>query len=578
MKKVRLQAWLNHLCAMLPEVKQAVLITDFSSDATPSAIWPDENCNCTDLITIASLAARQNKTVTTLVNNSNEKTTASATLIAHPIHANKQQFGAVAILIDISQTQQPVIHQLLKWGESWFQLMLQPENNSDLSLINKAFEAWFSHQSLIASATAVASSLAQDLECERISVGLIGNKGVDIIAMSFSSNIDVKAPLMRSQTVIMNKAFHQKQTTLFPSEENTEEHGAYSPPPLHTASCAVLLLNLDEPVGVILFERPKGQQFEPGVITFFEQLGKLLGPLLASRQRENRTLRKKFSDYLSKPRGTAFGHHLSGYRLASAILIAAIIILSISSGTYRVTSPATIEGRIQQIVVAPFEGYINKAFSRAGQTIQAGDIIAELDTNSIELEQKRLANKKDEFTKQYRKALASLNQADAHIYKSQVEQAAAQLHLIKQKLQRAKLLSPLNGIIIAGDLSRSLGAPVEKGQVLFEVAPLDEYRLVLQISEQEIAEIKQGQTGYLTLNALPYEEISFQITQISPIFTETQGTITYRVEAAFEGELTALRPGMQGIAKITIGQRSYPWIFFHKLLDAIQLWIWSWLP
>jgi len=262
--------------------------------------------------------------------------------------------------------------------------------------------------------------------------------------------------------------------------------------------------------------------------------------------------------------------------LTGAILVGLVMLLV--PGTYRVTAPATLEGSIQRAIVAPFDGFIMQAHARAGENVAVGEIIAELDSKELLLEQQRYAAERDEYNRQYRQALSKRDMAQAHIFKSQISQAEAQLHLLEKKIQRSSLSAPLDGVIIKGDLSRSLGATVEKGEVLFEVAPLDEYRLVILVDEQQVIDVQPGLQGELTLKALPDAELAFTVQQVSPVFEENASGIAYRVEAAFNEANPALRPGMQGIAKISIDQRSYLWIFLHELIDAIRLWGWSWLP
>ena len=149
---------------------------------------------------------------------------------------------------------------------------------------------------------------------------------------------------------------------------------------------------------------------------------------------------------------------------------------------------------------------------------------------------------------------------------------------MQQKLQRIRLSAPLAGTIVAGDLSRSQGAPVEQGQVLFEVAPLDAYRLVLHIDERDIAEMAVGQRGVLTLTSMPRERWPFVLEQISPVFTERDDRVSFRTEALLEGDITRLRPGMEGLGKVEIGQRSFGWILVHDLLDWLRLQWWLWSP
>lgn len=576
-KKLQLQTWLDLLCTMLPGVRQAALITDRSPIKAQPVLWPNADSDYSVLITVASLAIRQDKPVTTLAVNDDINKPASETLIAYPLHIKEKLFGAIAILIDINNEHHSTIMQLLKWGERWLELLLQQQiNKPPFSLIINAFNAGFTHNSLTETATAVASSLAQELNCKRVTIGLTSGDSIEIVAMSFNANFDVRTSLFRNLKELMEKTISQRKTLLIPVSNDSAPDETLPLSPI--TNCSVLLINIDNPVGVLLFERAPEQFFEQETITLCEQLGHLLGPLLVSKQHSSRSLQDRVSGFFSRPKLKVLDHIFSGYKLAVLIIIAITIILSFGTGPYRVTAPATIEGHIMRVVTVPFDGYVSQALARAGQLVKVGDIIAELDTKDIFLEQRRLRGKRDEFVKQYRRALSSLNQAEIHIFKSQIEQVNAQLRLMEKNIQRAKLTSPLDGVIITGDLNRSLGAPVEKGQVLFEVAPLDKYRLILQVSEREIADIEKGQRGTLTLRALPANEIPFQIQQISPIFTEIEGRISYRVEAIFESKPAALRPGMQGIGKILIGQRSYSWLYFHKVLDATRLWIWSWLP
>ena len=53
-----------------------------------------------------------------------------------------------------------------------------------------------------------------------------------------------------------------------------------------------------------------------------------------------------------------------------------------------------------------------------------------------------------------------------------------------RKIARSRLAAPFDGIVISGDLSQQIGAPVETGKKLFEIAPLQSYRIILQVDEQ----------------------------------------------------------------------------------------------
>ena len=161
---------------------------------------------------------------------------------------------------------------------------------------------------------------------------------------------------------------------------------------------------------------------------------------------------------------------------------------------------------------------------------------------------------------------------------AQVNQAQAQLSLVEEKLARATLAAPFDGIVVSGDLSQLLGTPVEQGKVLFEIAPLDAYRVILKVDERDIAFLEPGQHGQLALSGLPHDLLPFTVKQITPVSVAEEGRNFFRVEARMEGSLERLRPGMEGIGKVSIGERRLIWIWTHSLMDWVNLSLWHWLP
>jgi multidrug efflux pump subunit AcrA (membrane-fusion protein) len=132
------------------------------------------------------------------------------------------------------------------------------------------------------------------------------------------------------------------------------------------------------------------------------------------------------------------------------------------------------------------------------------------------------------------------------------------------------------GIIVSGDLSQQLGSPVQKGQLLFEVAPLHDYRVVLQVEERDIDLLSVGQSGRLMLTALAGQEIPLKITQISPVTEVVEGSNRFRVEASLEAGEEMLRPGMKGIARLDTGEDRIVWVWLRGLVEWSRLTLWKW--
>jgi hypothetical protein len=132
--------------------------------------------------------------------------------------------------------------------------------------------------------------------------------------------------------------------------------------------------------------------------------------------------------------------------------------------------------------------------------------------------------------------------------------------------------------VLSGDLSQSIGAPVQRAQTLFEIAPLDAYRVVMRVPDTDVARVHPGQRGTLILSALPDDRFAFQITRITPVAEVSDGQNAFRVEGKLDRISDRLRPNMEGAARIEAGQERLIWIWTHHLLAAVRIALWSWWP
>ncbi|MGE5892739.1 MAG: efflux RND transporter periplasmic adaptor subunit, partial [bacterium] len=190
----------------------------------------------------------------------------------------------------------------------------------------------------------------------------------------------------------------------------------------------------------------------------------------------------------------------------------------------------------------------------------------------------RWQSQREQYLRQYREAMASGNRANMKILREQVNQADAQIELLSEQIARTKMVAPFEGVVVNGDLSQSLGAPVERGQVLFEVAPLQNYRVKLQVDERDIGWISVGQRGDLILNSLPESTFPITVEKITPVSIPREGRNYFIVEARLGQVSESLRPGMEGFGKVGVGRAKLFWIWTHDLLDWVRLWVWSWWP
>jgi RND family efflux transporter MFP subunit len=245
---------------------------------------------------------------------------------------------------------------------------------------------------------------------------------------------------------------------------------------------------------------------------------------------------------------------------------------------FRVTAPALVEGELQRSIVAPFQGFVQHANFRAGDTVRAGDVIATLDDTDLKLDADKWRADFDVAERKEREAVAGGKRVDMRLAAAQGAQAQAQLQLAEEKLRRVQLVAPFDGVIVRGDLSQQRGTPVEQGKVLFELAPLTAWRLILKVDERDIAYVDARRKGELALAGLAGVRHSFVVKRVTSIAAAEGGVNHFRAEAEIGDAAVNLRPGMEGIAKIECGTATALWVASRRLLSWLRLTVWEWTP
>ena len=168
--------------------------------------------------------------------------------------------------------------------------------------------------------------------------------------------------------------------------------------------------------------------------------------------------------------------------------------------------------------------------------------------------------------------------SDVQVLSAQVQQAEAQYALVTDRMSRVQVTAPFDGVIISGDLSQLIGSPVELGKQLFEIAPLESYRVILQVDETEMRHVQTGQHGQLMISGIVGEPIPLQVSKITPMATAKDGKNFFRVEASLDHVPAHLRPGMEGVAKVSVGDHRLWWVLTHTFTDWLRLTLWNWMP
>lgn len=587
------QSWLSLQSHMIQGVRSAMILLGAPDRGpfTPAAIWPHPEFNVTHLTPSAERALKERRGLLLRDDSLGERGTAENLQISYPIEISGKIYGVV--VLEVKDRPSPEIQAIMRklhWGSAWLEVMFQradlaeaEETNERLKGVLELVTSAVEEERFHPSAMAFVTRLATKLECDRVSLGFKRRQRSRVDVLSHSAEFGKQMNLLRAIGSAMDEAIDQRAVILYPSsrdrapmvtrahEELSRQHGAGT-------ILTIPFRKENAYLGGLTLERPANKPFDQEEIEFCETAGSIIGPILYLKKREERWLITKAGESVASQVKRVVGPGHLGWKLFSLVIVGLVVFFYFAEGDYRVSAPTTLEGTIQRAICAPYDGFISDARVRAGDVAKAGDILCVMDDRDLKLERLKWINQKEQLLKQHREALAKHERPQILIIQAKIDQAEAQIALIDEQLMRSKVTAPFDGVIMKGDLSQSLGAPVERGQVLFEMAPLDSYRVIVEVDERDIAEIKTGQRGELVLSALPQEVFPLVIEKITPVSIAKEGRNYFRVEARLEDHTERLRPGMEGIGKVKIDRRRLIWIWTHDLIDWVRLKLWAWIP
>jgi len=588
--------WLEMACLRLGDVGQALLFDRVGdADYRVTAVWPKAGAAQAELIGLAREATDERRGLVSLPDGGGAAS-GDACHLAYPIVIGDMVHGAVAVSLSRQANDQAAISEAmrsLQWSLAWLRDFLQQKvlgapaaggaKGGAASLALESIADMLGPVSFRAAAHTLAMRLVSRFGLERVAVGLVRRGSAAVAEISNSASFARRMNLVRLIEEAMDEAIDQERPILYPPDSDTGDtvrraHAALAREVAGNAILTIPLLRDDRIVGALLCETGDNRSFSQPDIDALNAIVAFAGPILLLRREQDRNIVVKNAIALWHGLGCLAGPRHLAVKLATLAVTAALVAISLIRTEYQVTADASLEAAVQRAVVAPYDGYITEAPLRAGDTVKAGALIAALDDRKQALDALYWQSERQQRVLEYDKALAEADRQTLKTAQAQMEQAEVRLRMANTELDQARLHAPIGGVIVSGDLSQSIGAPVKRGDVLFQIAPLDAYRLVLDVDESQIGEVRPGMQGSFLSSSLPGQPMTFAVNKLIPVATAKDGRTVFRVEAGIAQDSGDLRPGMQGIGKIDAGEASLLWVWTRAFRNWARMAIWAWWP
>ncbi len=426
-------------------------------------------------------------------------------------------------------------------------------------------------------------SLVNDLcsrfQVSRVSLGWHENPYIKIQAISHLERFDSQTEACVRLANAMEESLDQNEEILCPGHEDPGTiQTAHQQFLSQCGAFQVISLPLrfrDEPAGVLTIEKASSR-FHPQEIMALRLIANQSAPVLARLHADDQWAGERLKNYLKDKVQWLLGPENSFAKLLALIGFASVLFLTFGTWDYDVEVGAELKTDLISYISSPMDGVILNVLAHSGDTVTKGQTLIQIDTEEIHLKITEAQAEVTRYERETQKARADGRLADMNISEARLAQAKAELERVRFYLNRADLKAPQDGVIVEGEKEKLMGAPINKGDLLYQIAQPEAMYLILKVPERDIDEITVPGQGEMALLSNPQMKYPFEIETLVPVArVDPRSGNTFELKARFvESPESWWRPGMSGLARIKAGRRSVGWILFHRITDTMRLYLW----
>jgi multidrug efflux pump subunit AcrA (membrane-fusion protein) len=254
--------------------------------------------------------------------------------------------------------------------------------------------------------------------------------------------------------------------------------------------------------------------------------------------------------------------------LPAAVALGLVMVLP---SRYRIGAVVELQPVRQRFIAVPIEGALQSAHVRPGDIVEEGDLLARINPRELEFELASVRAELNRAMQEKKGLMAQHDVAGSKIAGLETDRLRIRSDLLQYQRDNLEIRSPIDGMVVSGDLKQSEGMPMSRGEMLFEIAPLGQMVVEIAVPESDIAHVRQGLHVDFFVHALPNRGMSGTISRVHPRSELRDNDNVYIAEVRILDPENVLRPGMRGRAKISSDRHPLAWNLFHKSYFALRL-------
>jgi RND family efflux transporter MFP subunit len=242
----------------------------------------------------------------------------------------------------------------------------------------------------------------------------------------------------------------------------------------------------------------------------------------------------------------------------------------------RVSGDATVSSARTVQVQAGIDGVLKSVAIHEGEHVQQGAVLAELEDWNYRADLADAESKYGEAMAAMNHALAENDGTLAGTERVKADYFKAELGRAREKLDRATIRAPFDGIVTTPQVQNSVGRRLMHGDVLTEIIETSHVTVDIAIPEDNATLLHGGETASVKLESFPLQTFRGEVTVVSPQSQVESDQRFFIARVNVANDDGTMRPGMQGHGKISVGWHPAGFVLFRG--SALWIWgkLWSW--
>jgi len=239
------------------------------------------------------------------------------------------------------------------------------------------------------------------------------------------------------------------------------------------------------------------------------------------------------------------------------------------------SGPAVVRPSEILPVAALAPGTVERMFASGGERLVAGAPVANL--RNMETSARLAAAKADLAIAERRAAEASQRRdpVEAQRWALQAKNLSGWMEYALSEERDQRLTAPVTGSILTPRLEEKVGEHLERGDVLCEIARLDPAHVEVQVSEEDVGDVRVGKQARVKVLSYPSRQFRGTILSVAPEGTSLPGKpASFTVTVECPNPDLDLLSGMSGRAKLEAGSSPVIWNVLRPIARALRMKFW----